>query len=343
MNGAIGIANNEVKINGTCFLNHDYQFTRIPVLIDQLSTISRQIAISKLILFFPDALPVTFCNIDHLIDLIVVETRLTHDLIEVQTSSPNYKNSQIRVVYLPSNSFDLVCPWLENRPQYQLDADARLFGAVYGRYTLERFLMAYYVDTQFKDNSFVVFQPHPDVVRYEFTDFEDSYKKELEWVRNFANKNKTVETLHYNGISDWTKGMQTYPTIWPKFKIEIIAETDSHNSYWFTDKTIKCLYTKKPFLVVAGQGMLAYLRELGFKTFHPYIDESYDSEPSLGYRLESIKQELNRIHRLNPDQLTELLDNLAPIMQYNQDIFESVVNNYGSIFHTMFNDDRNTN
>lgn len=343
MYGAIAVDGNQVKVNGTCFLNHDYQFTRIPVLINRLSTISRQIAISKLILFFPDALPVAFCNIDHLIDLIVIETRLTHNNIEVQTSSPNYTNDKINVVYLPNNSFDLVCPWLEDRPKYQLDVDAKLFGAVYGRYTLERFLMAYYVDTVFRQDSFVIFQPHTDVIRYEFTDFENEYKNELEWIHIFTNQNKTVDSLHNNGILDWTKGMTTYPDIWPKFRIEIVCETDSHNPHWFTDKTIKCLYTKKPFLIVAGCGMLEYLQNLGFRTFHPYINESYDREPSLGYRIELIKQEMHRIHSLSPNQQAELLDKLGPIMQYNQDQFDSIVNSYGDKFFRMFNNDNNTN
>lgn len=343
MNGAIAINDTEVKINGTCFLNHDYQFTRIPLLIDQVSHISRQIQISKLILYFPDALPIAFCNIDNLIDILITESRLTYNQVEVQTSCPTYKNSRVNVIYLPSNSFGLVCPQLEDKPQYQLDTDAKLFGAIYGRYTLERFLMAYHIDTTYKDDSFVVFQPHSNVIRYEFTDFEEPYKKELEWIHNFANENRTVDPNHHNGIANWIKGMETYPQIWPKFKFEIIAETDCHNPYWFTDKTIKCLYTKKPFLAVAGRGMLSYLGELGFKTFHPYINEDYDEEPSLGYRLEMIKQELKRIHSLSPEQLNELLISLEPIMQYNQDIFYSIVNSYGEKFFGKFNNVHNTN
>jgi hypothetical protein len=33
----------------------------------------------------------------------------------------------------------------------------------------------------------------------------------------------------------------------------------------------------KPFIVLSGQHFLKHLRSIGFKTFHPIIDESYDN------------------------------------------------------------------
>ena len=41
-----------------------------------------------------------------------------------------------------------------------------------------------------------------------------------------------------------------------------------------------------PFVIVGCHKFLARLRKMGFKTFHPYIDESYDNESDLASRVD---------------------------------------------------------
>ena len=36
------------------------------------------------------------------------------------------------------------------------------------------------------------------------------------------------------------------------------------------------MWCNKPFIVLSGKGFPKNLRDIGFKTFHPVIDESYD-------------------------------------------------------------------
>lgn len=60
--------------------------------------------------------------------------------------------------------------------------------------------------------------------------------------------------------------------------ISVVAETLDDNRIFFpTEKTGKALMSGKPFIVLSGQYFLKHLRDMGFKTFHPVIDESYDS------------------------------------------------------------------
>jgi hypothetical protein len=63
----------------------------------------------------------------------------------------------------------------------------------------------------------------------------------------------------------------------------IVCETtDTGSSNLFvTEKIGKCLFAKRIFILIAGVGILRYLRKLGFRTFHgDIIDESYDDEPN---------------------------------------------------------------
>jgi len=59
--------------------------------------------------------------------------------------------------------------------------------------------------------------------------------------------------------------------------ISIVAETLDDNRVFFpTEKTGKALMSSKPFIILGSKHFLKHLRSIGFKTFHPIIDESYD-------------------------------------------------------------------
>ena len=65
-------------------------------------------------------------------------------------------------------------------------------------------------------------------------------------------------------------------------------------------------------------GTLEVLRELGFKTFHPHIDESYDSEPDRWKRFNMIMKELNRLCDMELSELHELYWSMSDILIHNQ-------------------------
>ena len=58
----------------------------------------------------------------------------------------------------------------------------------------------------------------------------------------------------------------------------IITETQFRNDVLFvSEKVWKPIRNRHPFLVVGTPGTLSYIRQLGFRTFTPLIDERYDS------------------------------------------------------------------
>lgn len=70
--------------------------------------------------------------------------------------------------------------------------------------------------------------------------------------------------------------------------ISVVAETLHDNRIFFpTEKTAKAMLSNKPFIVLSGQHFLKNLRSIGFKTFHPIIDESYDGIDDLTERTKS--------------------------------------------------------
>jgi hypothetical protein len=62
---------------------------------------------------------------------------------------------------------------------------------------------------------------------------------------------------------------------------------------------------------------LSKLKELGYKTFSPYIDESYDEEINDYERLKMIVNEIERLSNLSEPQLVEFLTAVKEIVEYN--------------------------
>ena len=60
--------------------------------------------------------------------------------------------------------------------------------------------------------------------------------------------------------------------------VDIVSETETANNTTFiTEKTIRPMLFKKPFVIMAGQGHLGLLHKLGFKTFNKWWNEDYDN------------------------------------------------------------------
>lgn len=79
----------------------------------------------------------------------------------------------------------------------------------------------------------------------------------------------------------------------------IVCETGDTGSStdFLTEKTAKCLFAKRIFVMMNGAGLLRRLRELGFRTFHgDIIDESYDDEPNDVKRMHMAWQQIHRLY-----------------------------------------------
>jgi len=99
----------------------------------------------------------------------------------------------------------------------------------------------------------------------------------------------------------------------------VINETFTCNGdpMFFTEKTFKPMQYGHPFVLCGVPGALAKLRELGYKTFHPYIDESYDLEVDDLTRYVKILEQIKILCELDNQQLKTFLSNVRPIAEHN--------------------------
>lgn len=106
--------------------------------------------------------------------------------------------------------------------------------------------------------------------------------------------------------------------------IELVCETLFDDSrLHLTEKICRPIACGKPFLLCATLGSLQYLRDMGFQTFHPWIDESYDNIADPLDRIDAIVKEMKRINQLCPSEFARLLETLYNIAEHNRRWFFS--------------------
>ena len=106
--------------------------------------------------------------------------------------------------------------------------------------------------------------------------------------------------------------------------LHVITET----CYWerkchLTEKTFKPVVLKQPFVLVGCAHNLEYFKSYGFQTFDRWWDESYDHIEDPVQRLQALANIVEYISSLTLGQLTTMLHEMEPVLEYNFKLFNS--------------------
>lgn len=86
---------------------------------------------------------------------------------------------------------------------------------------------------------------------------------------------------------------------------------------FFSEKIFKPIICKHPFIQLNRPHALKYLKKLGYKTFHPYINESYDEIENNEDRLIAIVNEIERLSNFSNNDWLEWQSKVTPIIEHN--------------------------
>jgi hypothetical protein len=100
----------------------------------------------------------------------------------------------------------------------------------------------------------------------------------------------------------------------------IVTEThfDAGEVVRFTEKTWKPVANLHPFVLVGPPGLLSEFRKGGFESFHPFIDETYDSVIDPVARFQAILTEIDRLCMMDMGTLDRWYRELSPILRRNR-------------------------
>ena len=149
-----------------------------------------------------------------------------------------------------------------------------------------------------------------------------------EYRQGFLEKLKTVKNVQFGSI-DTSKVVSSNSSAEYEWKdytqtnCSIILETVYDDRIHLTEKTLRPIACGHPFMILSGPGTLAYLRKMGFNTFSPLIDESYDLETDPAKRMQMVLEEMHRINNLSERYQRYIWKECQAITTYNKNYFFS--------------------
>lgn len=105
--------------------------------------------------------------------------------------------------------------------------------------------------------------------------------------------------------------------------ISVVTETLTDEGTLFcSEKTWRSIIVGHPFMILAGKGMLAYLKSQGFKTFSKWINEDYDDMDDQIDRIKCIVGELKRLSKLPLSELKAIREEMEPVLIHNKAVMQ---------------------
>lgn len=160
------------------------------------------------------------------------------------------------------------------------------FGFFLGRRTISRAKILYDLWHNFKQESLLSCMKTPVPLPWTVNTQVQDVEKLDHWVNNPEEftawwANCPVSSLDNHWVQDqYIQNPTTNKDIldhYHRFDVELVAESYTlGNTFFPTEKTVRPIMAVKPFIVYGPRQFLQRLRDMGFKTYSEFWDESYD-------------------------------------------------------------------
>jgi len=187
-------------------------------------------------------------------------------------------------------------------------------------------LASYYEYNNLWNNNISFLRAGLDTNQADFPEILDkkyfsSYKKVIDKKIVELDTKQITNKSNFNVMfsSEWKLYQETF--------LSVVSETifDLDNIF-ISEKIIKPIYNLHPFIVTSSPLFLEKLKELGFKTFSPFIDESYDLEKNHKKRMTMIFDELDKFRSKSNQELRDWWIDILPILEHNQKTLLNFIN-----------------
>lgn len=243
----------------------------------------------------------------------------SHNIIESTPYPYKFELSQHAWQYFDVHEIDKF-------QQYHAWNQKYVFGALYNRPSWHRIGITGTLLEKYPRQSLINFRYSPsDHDSRNCFELDRLFQADPTSVTYFS-KNLDLLPMRLEKTDGWTMGATTnehttqLAEFYPNFLIDIVCETFVHGrSFYPTEKTIRPMILKKPFIVVGPKCFLIHLRQMGFKTFYEYWDETYDGyDPNPKYL--KILKIIESIANKSNDELVKMYSQMQPILEHNYNL-----------------------
>lgn len=255
----------------------------------------------------PEGVALDSIGIYDLLDLFSFKSVTIRTFNVVQKPHPRYKLNFHPMAFRyfnvsPNTDYETYHNWSK---QY-------VFGAFYNRPTWSRIGLASHLYTKHQSKTMLNF-------RYDPQNFNDRNIFELD--RLFQIHPKSIEhfsqlmpslPLQVEAHDGYTMGASTkehteqLSEFYREFLIDVVSETFVRGRCFYpTEKTVRPMLMKKPFIHMGPKCFLIHLRQMGFRTFHDFWDEDYDGY-DMGLRYQRLLDLIDNISNKSTDELNDM-------------------------------------
>jgi hypothetical protein len=242
---------------------------------------------------------------------------------------PNNPRDRIKMISFPV-SHDSLSRHLNSAPEPEYDINTvpeKLFLSWNRRYRPHRTALALALESHnLIDRSYVSMGlVDPENPNYHFSHTVDLFRYlGLDLSQETANRFISKLPLVLDGETDTAEMCSDFTAKNRRFYqnslVSLITETNFDlDELTLTEKSFKPFKEKHPMIIIGVPGALAALRELGFKTFSEFWDESYDEIPDANLRLSKIGDICRQIGQWDNQKILDFKARVRPILQHNYD------------------------
>ena len=229
----------------------------------------------------------------------------------------------------------LVTVFLNDWDKYDLTSSgiwnqSKIFGVFYGRPTANRIGIASHLYYNYKNISEIMLATDINNVDNRMLfELDKLFEYDPQSIVNFS---KIINEFSFRSVEYTPMGhLFNYNTplhkIYENILIDIISEPNIKGTTFFpTEKVVRPMLLKKPFIAMTSCNYLEYLHQMGFYTFNEFWNEEYDGYSGPDRYLKILKL-INEL----ASKTTEELNQLYYSMKYQLD------HNYNLIVNSMYN------
>ncbi len=309
---ALTVNGKYVFVNLDWLTNRDYQNQGINELVFLAGEYPNHI----FVFLMRDGVNCRLTGLDRAIETIVQNLNLTKDTCYI------YGYDELNIANTTFIKFDVIQMWCSLIYKELKDFDpghavfTKKFAALFGRHDLYRLKIIKHLRANY--NNDCVLSYNSKLGQWS-TRFESWFSEDKDWYQT-----NCPILLDFDGSQGWVpyqKSLQEIGKHTRTYLLELVCETDVYSNKFFTEKTLKNFYLQKPFILMSGQHSLDELKNKGFKTFSPWINESYDNIGCPNKRLHTILTEVDRLAAFSINELTGMYKEMIPVFEHNRENF----------------------
>jgi len=276
------------------------------------------------------------CGLEQLLDTLVEKFAFDPNCYTILTS--NQKSStHYRETKTSFEELDFVKNKAKQITQFASSLDKR-FGFFIGRSNWIRLGIGSYLHSKYKTDTLMTF--HFDsksdyhLANFGLEEFFGRYPNDnhvFDFIKCLPIKNNEYSyPIKYNSTA---LDMQNY---YSQIFCDVVCETNfSGNTFCMTEKILRPIMFKRPFLIQGSVDFLKNIKRLGFKTFNQWWDEGYDEDPA-DFKYEALKYNIDYIGQQSVETIKQWNDQMHDICEHN---YQCLLNlTHQQIAETNFNE-----